>query len=227
MTSWQEFALALGAFMLSHLLPRVGGLRGTLIRLLGRRAYFALYGLASLILLGWVISAAGRAPYIELWPQAPWTRWVPFVATPIAFVLAACGIGAGLPGSLGASRRRKYDPAHPGFAAITRHPVLLALTLWALAHLPPNGDLSHVVLFGLFALFSLLAMPAFDRRALRTIGPGAFAGAPILSLRPVFDHAWWQENTRPVMLRGAVGVLLWCVALHLHASAIGAWPFPG
>lgn len=93
MTGWIEFIMAMASFMLSHLLPRIGGLRGNLIKRLGRRAYFSIYGLVSLVLLGWVISAAGRAPYVELWPQAPWMRWVPFVATPIAFVLAACGLG--------------------------------------------------------------------------------------------------------------------------------------
>ncbi len=62
MTGWIEFIMAMAAFMLSHLLPRVGGLREHLIKRLGRRAYFALYGLVSLVVLGWVCSAAGRGP---------------------------------------------------------------------------------------------------------------------------------------------------------------------
>lgn len=226
MTGWIEFIMAMASFMLSHLLPRIGDLRGNLIKRLGRRAYFSIYGLVSLVLLGWVISAAGRAPYVELWPQAPWMRWVPFVATPIAFVLAACGLGVALPDSLGASRKRKYDPTNPGFAAVSRHPMLLALALWALAHLLPNGDLSYVLLFGLFALFPLIAIPAFDRRARNRDGQDAFVGAPILSVRPVFDRAWWRQNARPFLMRSAIGVLFWCVVLHLHAPVIGAWPFP-
>ena len=81
-------------------------------------------------------------------------------------------------------------------------------------------------MFGLFALFPLIAIPAFDRRARNCDGQDALVGAPILSVRPVFDRAWWRQNARPVLMRSAVGVLFWCVVLHLHAPVIGAWPFP-
>ncbi|WP_370270237.1 NnrU family protein, partial [Nioella sp.] len=87
MTGWTEYTLALAIFIASHFLPRIGGLRDGLIAAVGRRVYFSAYGLLSLALLVWVIVAAGRAPYVELWPQVPWTRWVPTIASPIATVL--------------------------------------------------------------------------------------------------------------------------------------------
>ena len=74
MTGWTEYTLALVAFTASHFVPRIGDLRGRLIGRVGRRAYFSVYGLLSLALLVWVIVAAGRAPFVEVWPQAPWTR---------------------------------------------------------------------------------------------------------------------------------------------------------
>lgn len=226
MTGWQEFALALGAFMLSHLVPRIGGLRDRLIQAMGRRVYFALYGALSLALLAWVIVAAGRAPYVALWDQAAWTRWAPFLLTPFVFVLTTCGIGSPLPDSLGGSRKRTFDPGQPGFAAISRHPLLLALALWAGAHVLPNGDLAHVVLFGLFAAFPLLAIWAFDRRAMKTYSAQQLQSAPILSLRPLLNADWWRSNTRPVLIRTAIGLVLWAGALHLHGPVIGVWPFP-
>ncbi len=45
---------------------RIGDLRGRLIVLMGRRAYFSFYGVLSLALLVWVLLAAGRAPFVEL-----------------------------------------------------------------------------------------------------------------------------------------------------------------
>ena len=71
MTGWIEFIMAMAAFMLSHLLPRVGGLRENLIKRLGRCAYFSLYGLVSLVLLGWVISASATGAPSALSVMAP------------------------------------------------------------------------------------------------------------------------------------------------------------
>ena len=46
-------------------------------------------------------------------------------------------------------------PTH--IRAVLRHPMLLGLLVWALAHLAANGDLASVVLFGGFAAFAVLA----------------------------------------------------------------------
>ena len=46
-------------------------------------------------------------------------------------------------------------PTH--IRAVLRHPMLLGLLVWALAHLAANGDLASVVLFGGFAAFTVLA----------------------------------------------------------------------
>lgn len=135
MTDWLEFAAALAAFFASHLLPARPGVRERLIALLGRRLYFALYGTISLLVLGWLILAAGRAPFVELWPQTPATRWVPNLSAPVVWTLVVQGIGLPWPWTLGGRRSAAFDPDRPGFAAITRHPLLIALMLWSAAHL--------------------------------------------------------------------------------------------
>ncbi|WP_417722748.1 NnrU family protein [Salipiger sp.] len=229
MTGWTEFALALGLFGVSHFLPRVGGLRERLIGAVGRHAYFATYGLLSLALLAWLIAAAGRAPHVELWPQLPWTRWVTNVAMPLAAVLTACGAGLRQPFTLG-GRKAPFDPGQPGLAAVSRHPLFLALALWALAHLVPNGDLAHVILFGCFAAMALVAIPAFDARARRELGPEAarsfFRTTRVLSLAPLFDRTWLHANGTTLAPRGAIGLLLWAALLHLHPLVIGVSPLP-
>lgn len=229
MTGWTEYTLALAIFVASHFLPRIGGLRDGLIGAVGRRVYFSAYGLLSLALLVWVIVAAGRAPYVELWSQAPWTRWIPNIALPLATVLVTCGFGLRNPFTLGGKRDTIVDPDLPGFAAVSRHPLFLALALWAGAHLVPNGDLAHVILFGSFSLMALAAIPAFDAKARRSLGAEAtafFSATATFSLLPLTDRAWLHDNARPLTIRAIIGLLIWVAALHLHGSLIGASPFP-
>lgn len=228
MTGWSEYALALAIFVTSHFLPRVGGLRERLIGTFGRRVYFAAYGMLSLCLLAWLIVAAGRAPYVALWPQLPWTRWVPNVVMPVAFVLAVCGIGLPAAVTLGGKSKARFDPANPGFAAITRHPLFLSLALWSAAHLFPNGDLAHAILFGSFFAMALAAIPAFDAKARHCLGDQAeayFRATALLSPVPLFDGAWRRSNGRRLALRAVLGLVLWQGALQLHDLA-GVSPFP-
>ncbi|NVO29340.1 NnrU family protein [Donghicola sp. C2-DW-16] len=222
MTGWTEYTLALTLFAASHFVPRLWGLRDRLIGAAGRRVYFSIYGLISLALLVWVIAAAGRAPYVELWPQWPWTRWVPNLAMPVALVLATCGIGMAQPYTLGG--RKSFDPAQPGFAAISRHPLFLALALWAGAHLVPNGDLAHVILFGSFTAMALAAIPAFDAKARRA--SDLLSHTALFSLRPLANPHWRRANLRRLLIRTAIGLILWMGTLHLHALVIGVSPFP-
>lgn len=229
MTGWTEYTIALAVFVASHFLPRVGGLRDRLIGAFGRRVYFAAYGLLSLALLAWLIGAAGRAPHVELWPQLPWTRWVPNIAMPVAVLLVACGAGLRNPFTLGGRRAAGLDLDAPGFAAVSRHPLFLALALWAGAHLVPNGDLAHVILFGSFTLMALAAIPAFDARARRRLGadaPAFFRQTALLSLAPLTRPRWLRANGGRMAIRAAAGLILWIALLHLHAFVIGVSPFP-
>lgn len=229
MTDWAAFTLAMSAFLCSHFVPRLWGLREKLIAAFGRRIYFSAYGVLSLVLLIWVIVSAGRAPYIELWPQQPWMRWLPNLAMPLAFVLTTCGMGVANAGTLGGSASREFNPSDPGFAAISRHPLLLALLLWAATHLVANGDLAHVILFGCFAVFPLIAMWAFDQKARRLLGAKSndlFFHSSWLSLFPLITIDWWRNNAGAVVTRGSIGLLIWVGALQLHDVVIGAWPFP-
>lgn len=230
MSGWGEFVAALAVFFASHFLPSLGNLRARLIERFGRRAYFSAYGLLSLAIVVWLIVAAGRAPDVLVWPQRPWMRLVPNLAMPLASVLAVIGIGIRQPFTLGGRRRDIFDPDDPGLAAISRHPLMLALALWAGAHVPPNGDLSHVILFGGFAALALLAIPVFDARARRSLGPqaaGAFLAATSpLSLRPLMRPEWRRRNLRALLIRVAIGLAIWYAALHLHMGVIGVSPFP-
>lgn len=228
--SWLPFSAALAAFVGSHYLPAVTGLREAAIGRVGRRGYFTAYGLLSLALLAWLIAAAGSAPYVPLWPAEPWLRWVPNLAMPVALVLASCGLGMPQPFTLGGRRAARVNPADAGLAAVTRHPLLLALGLWSGSHLLANGDLAHVILFGGFFAMALVAVGASDRRAARQLPAGEaarfFAATALLSARPFADPDWRRRTLPRLAVRAGIGLLLWIAALHLHEAVIGLSPFP-
>ena len=171
MSGWGEFLLALGVFLLSHAIPVRPPVRPWLIAHLGRAGYFTAYSLFSLAVLGWLIVAAARAPYVEVIPPLPALRWAPLLVMPVVCWLAAAGMAIRNPLSFGGLGRGPFDPARPGILRICRHPILLALLLWAMSHLVANGSLAHVILFGLFAGFAVLGMALIDRRKAREMGP--------------------------------------------------------
>ena len=229
MTGWPGFALALAAFLGTHFVPTRPAIRSRLVEALGRRTWFSIYGTVSLLVTAWVIWAAGQAPYLGLWPQLPWTRWVPNLAVPLAIALAVLGLPARTT-TLGGPRVPKLDPNRPGFASVTRHPLLWALAIWALAHLIPNGDLAHVILFGGFGLLALAAMPAFDARARAVLSPEAarayFGVTALLSPKPLLNVTWWSDTVLPRAGRLVLGVALWLAILLLHPWVIGVSPLP-
>jgi uncharacterized membrane protein len=224
MIFWTEFALAWLVFLLSHFLPSLG-LRDRLIAAMGRRSYFAIYGILSVLCVVWLISAAARAPFVELWPPEPWTRWVPLLTMPFAVFLATCAIGGRYPFSLGGHRAGAFDLASPGLARLSRHPLPLALALWSGAHLFPNGDLAHVLLFGSFAALGLAAIPMFDHRARAALPPAdveaMFQVAPILSASAMFDRHWLSASARSLFLRVVWSMLVLVLILALHETVIG------
>ena len=81
---------------------------------------------------------------------------VPLVAMLPVCLILSLAIARPNPFSFGGARNATFDPARPGIVRLHRHPLLLALALWAAAHAVPNGDLAHLILFGTFAVFALL-----------------------------------------------------------------------
>ena len=231
MTSgWAEYLLAFAVFIAAHALPARPAVRRRLVALTGERAYLLAYSAVSLGLLYWLILAAGRAPVVVLWGVAPWQLCVPNLVMPVVVLLAVAGIGIANPFSFGGSIERRFDPERPGITAVSRHPLLLAILLWALAHLLPNGTLAHALLFGLFALFAGLGMVMLDRRRRRQWGPVRFAHlARNTSLWPA--EAWLRGRVRPGLdvLSGprlAVAAALYLGLLLLHPVLFGVSPLP-
>lgn len=171
---WLEFVVAFTIFFATHSVPVSPRVRPRLVALAGRRVFAIGYSLLSLAMLMWVISAAARAPRVGLWDWAPWQNLVPLGGMALAFLLAALAVGRPNPFSFGGGRDEQFDPENPGLAGWVRHPLLAALGIWALSHVVPNGDLAHVVLFSIFAIFAFAGMGIVDRKKKREMGAGAW-----------------------------------------------------
>lgn len=228
MSGWGEFMLAYAAFMASHAVPSRPALKGVLERVLGRNGYLTVFALLSTALLIWLIVATERAPVIDLWPQQVWMRWLVNIAMPVSILFGTFAIGAVNPFSFG-GRARGFDPLHPGIAGVTRHPLLISLLIWSGVHFIANGDLAHVILFGTFALISVLGMWVIDRRNRRLWGAEDWARMSAATDNLPFKaliRGTWRPTRGPSWRRVGISILVWAGLWLLHSPVIGLSPAP-
>ena len=228
MGGWTEFVAAGVVFMALHAVPSRKRLKQAIIEKIGTTGWIVAFSTISTALLFWVIFAAGRAPYVEIWPQTGWSRWLLNLVMPIVVMMGALGVGAPNPFAF-EGRASGFDPAHPGFAGLVRQPLLWALALWAGAHLIANGDLAHVILFGVFLVFSLAGMRAMEARKRRDWGAAEFDRlATRTSAWPgeALIQGRWRPSGRVPVLRIGIAVAVWAGLWHLHAPVIGFSPLP-
>jgi uncharacterized membrane protein len=147
--------VGLVVFLGAHVFVSMRGHRAALITKLGEGPYKGLFSLVSLI--GLVLLSYGFARYraegiIPLWYPPSWTRYIVQIAMlPASIALVA----AYIPGDI---------------KRVLKHPLLVAVKIWAAAHLCANGDLGGIILFG-----AVLAWAVYDRITLKR---RADAGSP-------------------------------------------------
>ena len=226
--TWTEFLLAFVVLMAAHRIPTAPRMKARLQARLGARGFTIAYSVLSTLLLAWLIVAAGNAPFVPLWDQAEWQRWLVNLAMPVALALAVYGIGVPNPLSFG-GYKAGFDPERPGIAGVLRHPLLWALALWSGAHLLANGDLAHVLLFGSFAGFAIFGMIAIDKRNQRVMGQEIWTGlARNTSTLPLsaLISGRWHPKSGPSLWRAVLVVVVWAALFYLHAPVIGVLPNP-
>ena len=223
MSEWFEFGAALALFMLSHAIPVRPPARPWLVVRLGLRGYLLAYSVLSLAVFYWLIVAAARAPYVQVIPPLDLLRWLPLLAMPVVCLLAVAGLAAANPLSFGGMGRGSFDPERPGILGLSRHPLLLAAAIWAGAHLLANGDLAHVILFGLFAGFAIAGMALIDRRKRRDMGAGAWGA---LSRNTAWLSLARLRRVCPPPWQWAVAAIVYGALIWLHAPVIGVPPLP-
>jgi len=154
------------------------------------KGVYALLSLAGFALIVWGYGAARVQPVL-LWAAPTWTRHLAALLTLPAFVLL---VAAYVPGN--------------AIKARLKHPMVLGVKLWALAHLLANNTLADLLLFGAFLVWAMFDFRSARQRdrAQQTVYAAGRAG--------------------PTMVAVVVGMAAWAgFAFWAHAAWIGVRPF--
>ncbi len=222
------------AFVGSHFVLASPRTRAALVARLGEQGFTAVFSLVALLTLAVLVVAYGEAPYLELWPPAPALRWIPVAVLPFASFLVMCGLTQPNPTAV----MQRFDPKlrdpAPGVLKITRHPVMWGIGLWALSHIPPNGDFASLVFFGSFAVLAFVGTTQIEakRRARDPDGFARFAevtsNVPFVALLSARMRAFWKtaysiDPARTVW--GEIGLWRVAAALALYVALTVAHPW--
>lgn len=189
--------LGIVVFLGVHLVPTAPDLKATLVERFGSTAYKVGFGILSLI--GLVLIVLGYHK-LQVMPDKNVVLWEPptFMRhIAVALMLPAMIF---LMAYLVPSRIR----------TALKHPMLIAIKTWALAHLLANGDLASLILFG-----SFLAYAVYDRITLKR-RPAEGAPVSVLPPSPIND-----------VIVVVAGIALFAVLLLWgHEALIGVAPIP-
>jgi len=180
--------LGIAVFVGVHVFASFRDRRAALIGRYGLKAYKLVYSLIAatglaLIILGFSRYRAGGM--IQIWSPPTWTRHIAMPLVWFAFIALAS---------------RRAPPSR--IRGWLRHPTLVAVKSWALAHLLVNGDLGGMILFG-----SLLGWAVYDRIAVKKRGD---MGAPRL-----------DAFTRGDVIAVGAGTAIYALMLFLHPWLFG------
>jgi uncharacterized membrane protein len=220
--------LAAAFLLASHYGISSTPLRPWLIARIGERPYLALYSLVAFGALAWLILAYRGAPYIEVWPLTTWAAWLPLIVMPFALLLVVCGLSTLNPTAVGAPDTLDQSEPVRGILRITRHPFMWGVTLWALAHLVPNGTAAAVVLFGTLAVLALLGTLMIDQKFATRRGAqwqrfaAASSNLPFAAILAGRQHLVLAEIG---WLRIGVALALYVALLAIHPWLFGVSPF--
>lgn len=158
--------VGLVAFFTIHLIPTNPDLRNGLVERFGETAYKGVFAVASLLAFIVIVLGFGKmqaelgSKNPILWDAPIWAKHLALVLMIPAFVFLVAA----------------YVPSRIG--AMLKHPMLVAVKIWAFAHLLANGDTASLVLFS-----SFLAYAVYDRISLKRRGDTgkSAVGVPLLN----------------------------------------------
>ena len=185
--------LGLVVFLGSHVFVTRRAQRAAVMKTLGEWPYYGLFSLvaiAGILLIAWGFGLYRSTGWIEVWRPPGWTRHLAVLLTWPAII---CMTAAYIPGDI---------------KRTLKHPMLVGVKLWAVAHLVSNGDLGSIILFG-----SILAWAVYDRITLKHRSD---AGAPPIPI----------GGRRNDIIAIVVGTILYlALGLVFHPLVIGRAAF--
>lgn len=169
------------------------GLRTRMIGKFGQQGWRGVYSLLSILSIVVLVWGYVVAPVVNIWFPPVWTAHLAVTLMLFAMICLVAGL---------------LPAGH--IATKTKHPMVLSVKIWALAHLLANGELASILLFGAFLAWGVVMRISLKRRER--------AGEPVL--RPFV-------SARNDLLAVVIGVVVWLAfLLKLHEWLIGVAPIP-
>lgn len=157
----------LAIFILIHVVPAFPSRRRAIVERISVLAYRGLHSLLALlglVLIIWGYGMARESGVAVFYEPPVWMRHLVMLVMLPVFVLV---VAAYLPSPI---------------TAAVRHPMVLAVKIWAFAHLLANGDAASVLLFGGFlawGVFARISLARRERAGLVTVRGGPMSNAVI------------------------------------------------
>jgi uncharacterized membrane protein len=221
-------------FLGIHFLVSGTRLRGAIVGAIGEGAYMGLFSLVSLAAITWLVFSYNHAQAGGddrlLYDLGVGMKHLALPVVFVAFLFAVPGLLTPNPTSVRQEGVAARPNAVKGIVAITRHPFLWGVAIWAAMHLALNGDEASVILFSTFLVLALLGPLFIDAKRKRKMGADwdGFAArtsnVPFAAALAGRAKLVWREISD---WRMAVAVVLFVVVLFGHAAVIGVSPFPG
>lgn len=184
--------LFLGLHLIRAVAPQV---RTSAIAAMGENTWKLAYSLVSIATLVLVVYAFGQARQETGILYVP-PVWMAHLSSLLMLVALICLVASLMP------------PGH--IAAKTKHPMVLSVKIWALAHLMANGETSSVLLFASFLAWGVVLRISLKRRERR----GELVRKPFVSAR--YD-----------VFSVVIGLVIFVLFIwRLHLWLIGVQPLP-
>lgn len=210
-------------FALSH------PLRGGLVKAVGEKGFLGLYSLVSLATFTWIVRAflAVGPGGMPLWNGGGDAAWIAgSLLTVVALAMVVGANSGGNPALPGVPAEAVARAEVKGALAITRHPMMMGVGVWALAHALVSPTPRTLVTAGAMAVLAVLGAHLQDRKKEALMGDAWIA---------------WESRTRfwpKWTALGQLGGRIWAIALALWlaitwthgwlgAPAAGVWRWVG
>lgn len=172
-----------------HLLPAIfPEIRRRIIDATGPQIYRGLFSLDMAIALVLIVWGYRSAAFVPVYDPPTWGVHVNNPLMLVAVYLFGVG------------------PAKGWLATKLRHPMLLGVVAWSVAHLLANGDQASVVLFGAMGAWALAEIALINRRA------------------PEWEPPAPAGTQAEIRLVGVTLIVYAAIAL-IHGWVLGAYPF--
>lgn len=207
MAGFENLIAGLFVFIGIHFFSFTFELRAGLVKWIGATWHRVIHSLLSLLGLYLIVTGFADRPMEEGLLVPEWGMMAPIVGMPFVFILLSGFIFKG------------------DFLRITRHPMLLAVVLFAFLHLLANGDKGSVMLFGGFMIWALVSIPLCESKYAKSHPEKAeswFRATSVVPFVAIFQgRAVPPLGDRSVAKSIGLGIVLYFVVAFAHPYFTG------